>query len=230
MPSVALLQPITVPRTRRRTSAPSLTAAKRGATELADACRSAALGFLTGVAEGWDKKDLAEWLGVYQSIAVRSEDASACLGRRVPPAGRPVRLDAGRIERLLSDTREEAVDVVLALTDPQRGIHFGFYAVIAGLVTNYVDPHGNTAWAPVDLPRMSLLDRLLSLFAVDYLLRPAEYERSLRICRRCDAVHFEAREGGLGRDAACWRCGRDSMVVPAGDVACETEIETRLAG
>jgi len=191
---------VQIPRSRLRAADSGIVAIRANAVGVADACRSAALGFFAGVAEGWSKRDLAEWLGVYQVIAVRSVGSLTASA----PDACPARLDEARVRRLMSAVREDAVDIVLALTDPARGVHFGCYAVAAGLVTTYLDQQGTEAWAPVDLPRMRLLDRVRSLIAVDYLLRPLDFRSVVRVCRRCDGVFFD---NGRHERAGCGRYG-----------------------
>lgn len=182
--------------------------------ELADACRSIALGFVAGVAQGWDKRRLVDWLDSYASVVVASAgDGQIRHGR---PTGS---VSATRLDALLAEVRDEVVDVVLALHDPERGLHFGFYAVVSGLVTAHTDPTGAVGWAPVSMPRMSLLDRVLSLVAVDYLVRPREYETRLVVCPRCDGVEMHDH-GSEGADSPCCRAclRRSGITLVAGRV------------
>jgi hypothetical protein len=184
--------------------------------EIADRCRSAVLGFFAGVVDGWDKRKLAQWLtGAYsEAVIATSIDASDDDGtpaEKIDDGGERL-LSHDRIRELLEQTREECVDLVLALSDPRRAEHFGFYALVAGLVTQVEDAAGHPAWAPVAWRRMTLMDRVLSLVAADYLTRSAEYERELFVCPRCDSVSFDA---GARANCACRSCRRPSGMMRA---------------
>ena len=56
---------------------------------------------------------------------------------------------------------------------------------------------GARVWVPVDLPRMRLTDRVTSLVAVDYLMRPQDYEHNAVVCIECGKTSFEDRGGGV---------------------------------
>lgn len=167
---------------------------------MAESCRSAVLGFLAGVDHGWTKRELAEWLvEAYEPLTVRAETSP---GR--PSALSPV--DDERVAQLMCDTREQVVDLMLALATPGRVEELGVSAILRGWVV--VIPLGDhVAWAPARRSAMRLSDRVSSLVAVDYLLRPSDYESQLVVCRRCDAVQFDSF--GRGR-SWCVGCHRKS--------------------
>jgi hypothetical protein len=45
---------------------------------------------------------------------------------------------------------------------------------------------------------MRLAERVLSLFAADYLLRSEDYEQGLFTCAACDELHFDASRRSSG--------------------------------
>jgi len=69
---------------------------------------------------------------------------------------------------------------------------FVLRALISGSVMRCVDGYREPAWAPT-ASTTRLADRVLSLFAVDYLSRPGEYETDLAVCPTCTYVSFDAR-------------------------------------
>lgn len=152
------------------------------AIAVADRCRAAALAFLR--ARGWGKPELATWLsGAYGGVAVKVRDEDDA-----PPSSRSV--GPLTISALIDRTR---ADVVATLAGPAR--HGGLFATkvrAAGLVTSSFRD-GERVLLPVDRARVLLSDRVLSLFAADYLARPGEFEATLSVCPRCDEVSFDRR-------------------------------------
>jgi len=74
---------------------------------------------------------------------------------------------------------------------------------------------------------MRLEDRVMSLFAVDALLRARDYERRLSICGRCGSVSFDdaARERGFC-DLHPDRMRYDSGILPRNDEASAVDDDT----
>jgi hypothetical protein len=78
---------------------------------------------------------------------------------------------------------------------------FADLAVTTRLVGRAEDAEGAVAYVPRQRPRMSLVDRALSLLAVDVLTNPHDYDVALFQCTRCGVVQFDAdaREAGMCR-------------------------------
>jgi hypothetical protein len=164
------------------------------AVEVADACRVAGLAFVNGVASGWTKTDLARWLvGPYR-------DASCPLAGverdTVDSDVRDPRVDA-RVLRLLHEVRAHVVRGLES--SPDGLVDLPCWAISAGSILRSRHPNGETGFIPVDWPRMRLEDRVMSLFAVDCLVRGDDYATKLVVCRRCKRVAFDehARTVGL---------------------------------
>ena len=62
--------------------------------------------------------------------------------------------------------------------------------LISGTVVRVEDGNREPAWAPAN-GTTRLAERVLSLFAVDYLVRPGDYETRLTICATCKQVSFD---------------------------------------
>lgn len=166
---------------------------------VADACRAAGVAFVNGVGRGWTKADLARWLvGPYREAArlapgepQQIRGPAALLAASVPPG-----VSNGRLSGLLFDVREH---VVRALgSSPDGLVPLPVWARTAGSVLRCVHGNGEAGWVPVDWERMRLVDRVLSLFATDALIRPADYATKLAICNRCASVSFDPRARARG--------------------------------
>jgi hypothetical protein len=155
-------------------------------------CRIAALDFVNRVAPSADKAVLAEWLhGPYRAHVVmlaRSRTQRLAAANVVP----------GALAKLLSQARLDVGVALLRTRDPDDGVSFGYSALAAGLVYRCQDAGGAQGWVPVAQPRMRLADRVLSLIAADYLLRPEDYETALYTCAACGLVEFDARRAAIG--------------------------------
>lgn len=160
----------------------------RGArlASFADGCRAAALDFVNRVSLRADKAALADWLrGAYRTHVVSLGSA------------RPTRVEASGVlpatlERVLSNARGEILRELERARDPIEGVAFGYSALAAGSLYRCRDADGREGWIPVALPRMRLVDRVLSLVAADQLLRSDDYETALFECSRCGALVFDA--------------------------------------
>ncbi len=158
----------------------------------ADGCRAAALEFVNRIAVGGDKESLAEWLrGPYRAHVVTLARSRT---RRIGPS----RVVPGALEKLLGQTRLEVSLGLLRARDAEDGVSFGYSALAAGHVYRCQDREGTAGWVPVAAPRMRLADRVLSLVAADYLLRPGDYETALYTCSACGLVEFDAARAALG--------------------------------
>jgi len=156
--------------------------------ELSNDCRGAALSFMSGVASGWTKADLAEWLTGPYARAVRHaslRDRAAVVTAQAPASSASIEalLVAAR-GQLLASLEKAVLDLgTLDVTDDTVG---------RGIVRKTFDVEGRSAWIPVDSPRLLLRDRLRSLFAADYMNIPYDYAQ-LFVCHRCEAVVFDER-------------------------------------
>lgn len=171
-------------------------AADVDAVAYADACRQAGLSFLDGVADGWGKRDLAEWLlGAYRAVSMRpapklmlalepdDSDGDA-------PARNAVdhRLRASAVEELLGLVR---IAVCCSLSDLQRGDTNAVTQAIREGHVACAPGGGGLVWVPINRTRVRLESRITSLFVVDYLSRPEAYQRDLNVCAECDRVSFQ---------------------------------------
>jgi hypothetical protein len=155
----------------------------------AEECRRAALDFMSGVADGWTKLDLAIWLNGPYALASRHVPR----GVRTAAPSSDHAIDEPAIEHLLVSVRGQIL-AGLELAALDHGTpDFIEDALIAQHVRR-VGVGGETAWVPVDVTRMRLKDRIASLFVADYLNRPDDY-RNLFVCHLCETISFDGRCG-----------------------------------
>ncbi len=163
-----------------------------GSRAIAEACRETALAFIND-SGSWGKAELAMWLrGPYAQLTQYSSPSSNRPGGNYP---RPVRLlrdiDVCRIERAIRIAHTEVVETLQRTGDPEGAASFAFAMLSSGFVAPCEDKCRIAGWVPtVDARRLA--DRVLSLLAVDYLARPADYETEFSVCTRCKAVDFDA--------------------------------------
>jgi hypothetical protein len=171
-------------------------------------CRGAYLTFLERALDGLSKRALAEWLwGPYRAL-VALGPAVYCASEDAPrswPYRAPVRAD--EIATLGHESRRSLLGVLRGMTALDADISFTFAAIHKGWVARSRDVAGRVGWVPVDRPKMRLTERLISLVAVDYLVRPAEMQGTLTVCDQCDGVQFDA----VGRVRGACRAHRASM-------------------
>jgi len=176
-------------------------------------CRRAAMQLVEGAQRGWGKRELAEWLaGPYERLAIpdESEDPAsvatiiASVGRSpsIPdgdvPASASGPIAGDRIVRLLEEMRADLL-VVLAELGTAEGIAaFTHLAVATRLVGRAEDADGNLALVPLARRRMTLVERAMSLVAVDALVHPHDYEHRLTVCSRCGAITFDMQARRTG--------------------------------
>jgi hypothetical protein len=172
---------------------------------LAEDCREAALSFMSGVALGWDKLDLALWLTGPYARATRHGKH----GERVAALSEGEMIAEESIEALVTRVRGQLLASLEKAALEFGTLDFAEEVVERGIVRKVVDTDGRDAWIPVDGARMRLRDRLRSLFTADYLNAPYTYAE-LFVCHRCEAVVFDERAKQVGI------CGshRMSGVVP----------------
>lgn len=153
----------------------------------ARACRRTALQILEGARRGWGKAELADWLiGPYERLAVQDEEEDEQIPQSTSTA--PFALST-----LLDEMRADLLLVLRELTTPDGLAAFAQVATTTGLVALSRDVEGIEAIVPRARRRMSLVDRVMSLIAVDALVNPLAYERELVICPRCSMVTFDAQ-------------------------------------
>lgn len=183
--------------------------------EIADHSRAALESFFTDVAQGGGALEMRDWLLGPYSRAVLS-------GER--PEGPP---SSGRVNRVtlnerIQEARGRVVGRLRSLKAPEMGMHFTMIAACEGWVVPFVDRRGKAGYIPLDLPRMTLVQRLESLVAADCLARPESYVHELIVCDACEGIEF--REHGPDEEELCRLCSRASgihfrpTVVPLADV------------
>jgi hypothetical protein len=178
-----------------------------GATResIAQDCRDAALGFMAGVAAGWDKRALALWLTGPYAQATRH----ARQGERVAEIAETEEVEPAAVDELLGHTHAQLMSSLERAGAEVGILDFSEGCIARGHVQKVVDAEGRPAWIPVDGARMRLRDRLRSLFTADYLNAPFSYAE-LFVCARCAAIVFDEHTKAEGI------CGihRASDVVP----------------
>jgi hypothetical protein len=160
---------------------------------LAEDCREAALAFMSGVADGWDKLDLAMWLTGPYARATRHGKH----GERVAamPDGEIIAEES--IEALVTRVRGQLLASLEQAALEFGTLDFAEEIVERGLVRKVVDADGRDAWIPVDTARLRLRDRLRALFTADYLNAPYTYAE-LFVCHRCETVVFDDHAKQIG--------------------------------
>jgi hypothetical protein len=159
--------------------------------DIADACRSAALGFAWSAHQGWGRRELARWLiGPYAQAVTATRSLRGSGTHRVVEY-RP--LEEATIADLLVSTHERVIDVLRSAWTWAHDPASACASIDEGLVAGIVDETSDLGYGPVDRPGMLLLDRVRSLFVADYLTRPADYA-AFAICDDCNGATFD---GGL---------------------------------
>jgi hypothetical protein len=158
--------------------------------DVADSCRSAALGFAWGAHRGWGRLELARWLtGPYaQALAwTRHLRGSGSGLRRAAPRGP---LEERTIRDLLVRTHAQLVTGLRRCWSWADDPTFAGDLLDAGLIVGVADDHGGIGYAPCPVWDLQLLDRVRSLYIADYLTRPHDYAR-FGVCDGCEAVTFD---------------------------------------
>lgn len=166
-----------------------------------EACRRAALEVLND-GPRWDGVDLALWLrGSYARLAVQVTDADEW------PA---TILDRRMLGRMVSVARIETLGALDAAAGVSGIPPWVAACLTSGFVIRTHDEGGRVRFVPSTRPRR-LVDCVLSLLAVDYLVRPADYG-GLLSCARCARIEIGPHACG----AVALRPGGSSLVVPRG--------------
>jgi hypothetical protein len=171
---------------------------------VADACRSAAIAFIDGVGSGWEKGELARWLvGPYHQISMLRSDANDA--RATDPFGGFSRAHRGEVSvddvvRVMWEARDEVLRVIDEFergdAQPER---FVWRLQSRGVFARIEDDFGAHGLVPNESVRQGLADRVLSLIAADYILRPFDYEDRVAVCRNCGVMTFR-EQGRAERD------------------------------
>lgn len=153
-----------------------------------DRVRGAGSAFLRGTTVGWGRRELANWLVCQYAPCAASplypESAAE------PPACERT-IDEGILERVILDARGRALRLLAVLVEPWQASPIARLAVACGTVASLRDVRGGIAYAPVDVERLRLGERVSSLFIADYLNHPTDY-RWVTLCRECGDVAFAA--------------------------------------
>jgi len=186
-----------------------LTLTAMNGAAISQACRAAAMEMINE-SRNWGKAELSMWLsGPYAFVTSHaSKEASA----PVWPVPLLREIDVRLIDRIMLSARTEILETLSAIAR-DTSASFVLRALISGTVVRCEDAEGHPAWAPTG-GATRLADRVLSLFAVDYLARPGDYETELFVCPMCESVSFDAnaRKSGM-----CANHGRNqSLSAPRG--------------
>jgi hypothetical protein len=160
--------------------------------ELAVECRRAYLPLVIGAHVGWGKIELARWLtGPYRRLTVRETVDVAPPSLAIANDTSPVSED--RLTLVLESMRRDVVGVLRELMTPEGLGAFTKLAQDTELVAMT-----DAIVLPRARPRMTLVDRVLSLVAVDAIARPEDFEHSLFVCDRCHQPVFDVASRPLG--------------------------------
>lgn len=157
--------------------------------DVADACRSAALGFAWG-APAWGRRELARWLAGPYAAAIDATRAphSPSPSSRAQGEIRPVAEDD--LLRVLQSAHSGLLDTLRSAWTACHEGSLSCTMIDLGLVTSVMDDEFGIGYAPVDYPRLRLVDRVTSLFVADFLTRPSDYD-AFSVCAECGAVTFD---------------------------------------
>jgi len=156
--------------------------------DVADACRSAGLGFAWSAHHGWGKRELAQWLVGPYAQAAGATRALRGSGMRRAVSHRP--LDEDAVAQLLTKVRAEILEVLRNAWTWASDPGFARSRVDEGLIAGIVDETSDIGYAPVDAVGMRLVDRVRSLFVADYLTRPGDYA-AFAVCEDCEGATFD---------------------------------------
>lgn len=155
--------------------------------DIADAARSAALGFAWGADRGWGRRELARWLvGPYAHAVAVSHVARSGVRRSVTE--RPLAEDT--VKHLLRRSHAYLLDGLRSAATWRRDASFAREMIDEGFVVGVVDESSAIGYAPLDAFDMRLVDRVRSLFVADFLSRPSDYD-TFAVCETCGAASFD---------------------------------------
>lgn len=132
----------------------------------------------------WDKRALAKWLlESYGPIAKKGEGEEE--SRAMPYPTEPT------IHRIVTDARQVLASTLRLSMDGHSSASFAWKMIRQESVAQCEDEEGR-GWVPVARPRMRLRDRVLSLWAVDFLSHDHEYAHEFALCKQCGFAEFDA--------------------------------------
>jgi hypothetical protein len=140
-----------------------------------------------------DSIDLAR-----RPLAQRIEEERAPLSERTPIPPSAAGVSETRVEQLLGEMRTDVLLVLRELTTPAGRSAFTTLAMDIDLVARTPDETGAAVIVPRARARMSLVDRVLSLVAVDAMSRSEDFEHSLFVCSRCEQPVFDVHSRPYG--------------------------------
>lgn len=156
-------------------------------SDMARDCREIALQFMNE-ANHWGKAELAMWLqGPYAIVTAHAKRAFEPSLAGGAPLIREI--DVRLVDRIIRAARTEVLENLAQVVSDQSS-SFVLRALISGTVSRVEDGYSEPTWAPTG-GTTRLADRVLSLFAVDYLVRPGDYEAELSVCPTCAHVAFD---------------------------------------
>lgn len=164
--------------------------------DMARNCREIATTFMNESSR-WGKAELAMWLSGPYALAtqyVKKEQEAGLMAHASTPLIKAV--DVRLVDRIIRAARTEVLEMLTQIVTDQSS-SFVLRALIAGSVVRCEDGYGEPAWAPA-AGTTRLADRVLSLFAVDYLVRPGDYESDLAVCPTCSHIAFDASQRRRG--------------------------------
>jgi hypothetical protein len=130
--------------------------------DVAEECRRVALDFTDTLPR---PRAFAAWReGPYRNVV-------DMLGTR--SLEKPVR--AGEVIEIPAYARAYVIGVMRGMCRIPSDVSFTYAAMHDGWIERCADATGRPGWVPVDRPNMRLSERVLSLVAVDYLVRPADW-------------------------------------------------------
>jgi hypothetical protein len=156
---------------------------------VAGECRRAYMEIVSGVRGSpprWHKPELARWLtGSYSRLAQEDVTASG----PVSVVSGPVSIADDRLGRVLEVLR---IDILLVMNELTSTHGLSAFVKLA-FDTRLIGRDRDTgAIVPLARSRMSLVDRVMSLVAVDAVIHPQDFEDSLFVCERCHQPVFDA--------------------------------------
>lgn len=165
----------------------------RTSNDVADLCRSAALGFLAN-ARDWSKADLAEWLQEsYRPLVIGApkpvRKMTPAYGTAISIAPTPS-VAPQALTSILENAHAEVLQMLRDLQAARSSLDAGRAFIANNVVTRCIDDTGAAGWVAVSHKSSRLAERVMSLFAADFLARPWDYEYDLTICECCENVAF----------------------------------------
>jgi hypothetical protein len=171
-------------------------------SDFAERARAAGLAFVNE-STLWEKPELVAWLIGTYGDATRVHQGSRRGSAKITKLD-PV--ETGTLESVLTDARVRALSALEGAAISRDPTAFARAMAARNVLLPIVDRNAKSGWMPVDVPRMRLVDRVLSLFAADALTRPDEFTKGLYVCHRCERVRIDAG----AREAPCVCEAKDS--------------------